>query len=188
MPVRKHLWRRGDDGLRNGEQSKNIPLAIQRQQRRSFRIKFLKLHDASLSQRRQDANQRRINRRLRGFAQADRKWWPYASSGGSPQMVADCKVCVADLFHPVNCFAIELFLNGDVRHGRGRRGTVPMLFTRRELDHVTRPDLLDRPARALSETAAGRHDQSLAQRMRMPGRPRARLKRDTGADRTCRWV
>ena len=34
---------------------------------------------------------------------------------------------VADLFHPVNRFAVELFLNGDVRHGRGRRSTMPIL-------------------------------------------------------------
>src|SRR6266566_9842624 len=29
---------------------------------------------------------------------------------------------VADLFHPVGGLAVELFLNGDVRHGRGCRG------------------------------------------------------------------
>src|SRR5438067_700918 len=28
---------------------------------------------------------------------------------------------VADLFHPVNHFAVELFLDGDVRYRRGRR-------------------------------------------------------------------
>jgi len=36
---------------------------------------------------------------------------------------------VADLFHPVGGLAIELFLNGDMGHGPGRRGTMPMLFT-----------------------------------------------------------
>ena len=38
------------------------------------------------------------------------------------------------------------FLNGDVRHGRGRRGAVPVLLARREPDHVARPDFLDRAA------------------------------------------
>ena len=95
---------------------------------------------------------------------------------------------VADLFHPVNRLAVELFLNGDVRHGRGWRGTVPMLLARRELDHVTRTDLLNRPAPMLREAAARRHDQRLAQRMSMPCGTRTRLKRDTRADRARRWV
>src|SRR6266581_5356170 len=46
---------------------------------------------------------------------------------------------VADLFHPVGGLAVEAFLNGDVRHGRGCRGAMPMFLTRREPDHVT-PD------------------------------------------------
>ena len=29
---------------------------------------------------------------------------------------------VTDLFHPLNRLAVELFLNGDVRHRRRRRG------------------------------------------------------------------
>ena len=43
---------------------------------------------------------------------------------------------VADLSHPVHHFTVEVFLNGAVRHGRGRRGAVPMLFTRRKPDNV----------------------------------------------------
>ena len=39
---------------------------------------------------------------------------------------------VADFFQPVNNFAVELFLNGDVRHGRSRRRPMPMLLARRE--------------------------------------------------------
>jgi hypothetical protein len=31
---------------------------------------------------------------------------------------------VADLCHPVNPFAVELFLNGDMRHGRDRHGAL----------------------------------------------------------------
>jgi len=33
---------------------------------------------------------------------------------------------VAHLFHPVDDLTVELFLNGDMRHGRGRRGIMPM--------------------------------------------------------------
>ena len=89
---------------------------------------------------------------------------------------------VADFFHPVDDFTVELFLNGDVGHGRGRRGAVPMLLTRRDPDHVTRPNLLDRAAPALHPAAASRHDQSLAQRVGVPGRPGAGLERDAGAE------
>ena len=52
---------------------------------------------------------------------------------------------VADLFHPVNGFAVELFLNGDVRQGRGGRGTVPMFLAGRKPDRVARPDSFNRP-------------------------------------------
>jgi hypothetical protein len=43
---------------------------------------------------------------------------------------------VADLFHPVDGLAVELFLNGDVGHGGGGRGPVPMLLAGREPDDV----------------------------------------------------
>ena len=45
---------------------------------------------------------------------------------------------IADLFHPIDGLAIELFLNSDVGHGRSRGGTVPMLFVWRNPGHVTR--------------------------------------------------
>ena len=86
-------------------------------------------------------------------------------------LVAGLVLLVADLFHPVDGFAVELFLNGDVRHGRGWRGAVPVLLTRREPDHVARPNFLDRPAPALCPAATGRHDQGLAQRMGVPCGP-----------------
>src|SRR6266568_3021828 len=35
---------------------------------------------------------------------------------------------VADQFHPVNDLAVELFLNGNVSHGCGWRGTMPMFL------------------------------------------------------------
>src|SRR5207302_11474014 len=70
---------------------------------------------------------------------------------------------VAALLHPVHALAVEVFLNGEVCHGGGCRGAVPMLLTRRNPDYVTGPNLLDRPAPPLREARAGRHDQGLAQ-------------------------
>jgi hypothetical protein len=64
------------------------------------------------------------------------------------------------------------------------RGPVPMLLAGRNPDHVARPDFLDRPAPALHPAAAGRHDQGLAERMRVPCRARAGLEGDAGAERT----
>src|ERR1039457_2379919 len=88
---------------------------------------------------------------------------------------------IADLFHPVNRFAVELFLNGDVRHGRGWRSAVPMLLARREPDHVTRTNFFDRAAPALHASAASRHDQRLTQRMGVPCGAGAGFKRDNCA-------
>src|SRR5438128_4215451 len=94
---------------------------------------------------------------------------------------------VADLLHPVGALAVELFHNGDVRHGRGRRGAVPVLLIRRDPDHVTRPDFLDRATPALHPAAASRHDQGLTQRVGVPCCPSAGLECDTGAERAC-WT
>jgi hypothetical protein len=60
---------------------------------------------------------------------------------------------VADLFHPLDNLAVELFLNGDVRHGRGRCSPMPVLLAGRKPDHITGPDLLDRSAVALKPPA-----------------------------------
>src|SRR5690348_11617450 len=95
---------------------------------------------------------------------------------------------IANLFHPVGGFAVELFLDRDVRHGRGWTGSVPMLLSRREPDHVARTNFLNRTAPALCPAAAGRHDQSLAQRVRVPSCPSAGFERNTGADRARRGV
>src|SRR5437764_2265037 len=94
---------------------------------------------------------------------------------------------VADLLHPVDGLAVELFLDGDVRHGRGCRGTVPMLLTRRKPDHVTRPNFLNRAPPALYQPTASRHDQGLTQRVGVPCRAGAWLERDTGAAHPC-WI
>src|SRR3989442_5035119 len=93
---------------------------------------------------------------------------------------------VADFFHPVDGLTVEPFLNGDVRHRRGCRSAVPMLLTRRKPDHVPRPNLIDWASPALCPAAASRHDQRLAERMRVPCGTGGRLKGDAGANNTPR--
>ena len=75
---------------------------------------------------------------------------------------------VADLFHPIDDLTVERFLNGDMRHGRGRRSTMPMLLARRDRDDIAGMDLLDRTALALRPTATGGDDQRLPERMGVP--------------------
>src|SRR3954463_11711238 len=65
---------------------------------------------------------------------------------------------VRHFLHPVDGLAVELFLNGDVRHEGGGRRAVPVLLARREPDHVAGTDLLDRAALALHPAATGRDD------------------------------
>ena len=52
---------------------------------------------------------------------------------------------------------------------------MPVLLAGREPDHIAGPDLLDRPAFALSPSAARRNDKSLTEGMRVPCSPRPRL-------------
>jgi hypothetical protein len=84
---------------------------------------------------------------------------------------------VADLFNPVDNLTVELFLNGEVRYRDRQRSPVPVFLAGREPDHVTGMDSLDRGSPALCPAATGRDNESLAERMRMPCRPRTRLKR-----------
>ena len=73
-------------------------------------------------------------------------------------MLSGLVLLVADLFHPVDNLAVEFFLNGDVGHGRGGRGPMPVLLAGREPDHVTRTDFLNRAAPSLRPAAARCHD------------------------------
>src|SRR5438270_79780 len=100
--------------------------------------------------------------------------------------LAPLVLLVADLLHPVHGLVVELLVNGDVGHRGRRRCAVPMLFTRRDPDHVTRPDLLDRPAPPLRTTHTERHDQGLTEGMGVPCSARPRLERDTGTRDACR--
>ena len=101
-------------------------------------------------------------------------------------MQSSLVLLVTDLFHPVDNLAVELFLNGDVRHGRGWRGPMPVLLAGREPDHITGPDLFDRSAFALDASAASRNDESLTEWMRMPCSPRTRLESYAGTLNECR--
>ena len=72
------------------------------------------------------------------------------------------------MLHPVDDLAIFLLLNCDMCHADARRGAVPVFFAREKPDHVTRTDLLDRPAPALSPAESSRDDERLAEGMSVP--------------------
>src|SRR3954469_5166005 len=93
---------------------------------------------------------------------------------------------VGDLLHPVHDPAVELFLDRDVRHGGRRRGAVPVFLVRRTPHDVAGTNDMQGPALALHVAAAGRADQRLAKRMRVPVAARARLERHVSPARA-RW-
>ncbi|AAF84576.1 hypothetical protein XF_1767 [Xylella fastidiosa 9a5c] len=88
---------------------------------------------------------------------------------------------VGDVLQPLDVLAIERFLDRDVGHGRVGRGAVPVPVARRAPDDVAGADFDDRLAFALRPAAARGDDQRLPQRVRVPGRARARLEGDGGA-------
>src|SRR5882757_53709 len=75
---------------------------------------------------------------------------------------------VGHRLHPGRMISVQRFLHRDVDHAIGRRAAVPMLFTRRNPDDI--------PGFALDPADPGDHVQRLAEGVRMPIRPRARLK------------
>src|SRR4051812_33847221 len=82
---------------------------------------------------------------------------------------------VGDVFEPIHRLAIELLLHGDVRHRRGGRRAMPVLFARGKPDDVTGSNLFNGSAPALDAARPGCHDQRLAERMGVPGGARAGL-------------
>jgi hypothetical protein len=86
------------------------------------------------------------------------------------------------VLQPLDGFAVELFLNGDVGHRRGWRGAVPVLFAGSKPDYISGMDFLDGPAPALRTTAARGDNKGLAERVRMPRGARAGFKGDVSAD------
>ena len=93
---------------------------------------------------------------------------------------------VCNLLHPDHRYAIECFLNSNVRHSRCRRRTVPMLMAWRTPDDVAGANFDNRAAFALGPADTVEDDQRLARRMGMPVRSRARFERHDGASRTAR--
>src|SRR5215472_2028362 len=81
----------------------------------------------------------------------------------------DLILLVADVLHPGDMFAVERLLGRYVDHAGGRRGTVPVLFVRRNPDDVAGLDLTHFAAPALRPAGARDDEQGLAERMRMPG-------------------
>ena len=67
------------------------------------------------------------------------------------------------MLHPVDSFSVLLFLDGDV------------LLIGRKPDDIAWVDFFDRTAFSLSESAARGNNESLAERMSVPGRPRTGL-------------
>jgi hypothetical protein len=68
---------------------------------------------------------------------------------------------VANFFQNVAERVVELLDDGDMAHGRGGRGAVPVLLIRWYPNHVTRPDFPNRAAFALNPAAAGGDNQGL---------------------------
>src|SRR3954470_4235187 len=72
-----------------------------------------------------------------------------------PAMTSPAVLLVADLLHPIDGRAVQLFLDSDVAHGSGRAGAMPVLFAGREPDDVARADLLNGAALTLHQPEAG---------------------------------
>src|SRR5690349_15525077 len=104
----------------------------------------------------------------RPSAETARPWVPSVRVGSILRLLwrggpaSGSVLFVADRLHPFDHLTVEALLDGDVRHGRGRRRPVPVLLARRKPDDVAGMDLLDRPAPPLREAGAGGHDQRLA--------------------------
>src|SRR5512133_1470546 len=103
-----------------------------------------------------------------------------STSGADSIIFLSLILLVTHVLHPISGLTGFLLHNGDMRHGRRWRGTMPMLFARMTPDHISRPDLLNRTIPALDPPAAGCHDQSLTQRVTMPGGSSARLECHAG--------
>ena len=80
----------------------------------------------------------------------------------------------SDRFHPVRVIAIKVFGDGDVRHRRGFRRTVPMLLPCREPNGIAGPDFLDRSALALNEAKTRNYEQRLPKGVAVPDGPPTR--------------
>src|SRR3954470_17980274 len=78
---------------------------------------------------------------------------------------ASVVLLVGHVFEPVDGLAIELLLHGDVRHRRGWRRAVPVLFARGKPHDVAGANLFNGPTPALRSAGSDGDDQRLAERM-----------------------
>ena len=88
---------------------------------------------------------------------------------------------VRDLFHPVNNFSVERFLNSGMCHRDSRASAMPVLLIRFEPDHITWSDFFNRASPFLNPAGARRDDERLTEGMGMPHRARSGLKRHARA-------
>ena len=90
--------------------------------------------------------------------------------GDDPTQRAPSKLVLIrrHLLQPRDVFAIETLLDSDVCHALGRRRAMPMLHIRRNPHDVALLDALNGPAPLANTSAAGNHNECLAQWMRMP--------------------
>lgn len=97
----------------------------------------------------------------------------------------DCRisaiVVVVSFLQPINHLPVERLLDGDVRHRGSRGSAVPVFDTRREPDHVTRTNLLNRAVLLLHPAATKRNDERLSEWVRMPDSAGSGFKGDAGS-------
>ena len=86
------------------------------------------------------------------------------------------------MFEPVDGFAVEALLDGDVGHGGGGGGSVPVLFVGWEPDDVAGTNFFDGTVFALNPSTAGGDDEGLAEGMGVPGGAGSGLEGDVGSD------
>jgi len=91
---------------------------------------------------------------------------------------------IGDFFHPINGFALESFLNGEMGHGGCWGRTMPVFFARSKPNDIAGPDFFNGSAFALRPAATGGDYKRLAERMGVPGRASAGLEGDAGSNRT----
>jgi hypothetical protein len=105
--------------------------------------------------------------------------------GGSrvPSGISSAVLLVADLLHPLDILSVEIFLNGDVRHARRGRRSMPVFLTGRDPHHIAVADFLCWTTPLLNPTGASRHDQGLTQRVGVARRPRAQARTSRGRQR-----
>src|SRR5579871_6562146 len=75
---------------------------------------------------------------------------------------------VGDFFEPVDGFSVEFFLDGDVGHGGGGGGAVPVFLAGGEPDDVAGAEFFDGAAVALGPAEAGGDDEGLAEGVGVP--------------------